>query len=282
MIADPADDAYAGVEDLRQFSDAAVLEVYRSALLEKTWHQADFIRRHLGPGPLDVVEFASGNGRLLFTLDNWGLLASGIGLERSKSRVAFAQRWATDLKRGTRIRMSEANVLGDLGEVLGSSSADLVACITGAFGYFRPLDPIAPFALLVTMARAVRPGGHVLLELYLPGTSKSRLLEACGGHVRTWEQLPDWDPFQYYLSELEVVDEGKTLRHRKTFISRGGKIDSGRIEDLALYRLGEVETLVADAGLEVVLADGGWSGEPWVEHGSATLVVLARRPPDFY
>lgn len=271
-------DPYEGVEDLDGFEDAAALDSYRAALLEKTWHQADFIQRHLGPAPLDVTELASGNGRLLLALHHRGLLATGTGLERAESRVAFAQRWATDLDLGERVRTFPADVLADLQAVLPSASADLVACITGAFGYFRPLDPAAPETLLATMARVVRPGGHILLEVYLPGARKARLLEAAEGHVRTWEPLPEWDPFLYYLSELEIVDEGRTLRHRKTFVGRDGRIDAGRVEELALYRLSEIKALLAGAGLELAQADGGWSGEAWVEGASATLVLLARRP----
>lgn len=271
-------DPYAGVEDLDGFADAAALDAYRIALLEKTWHQAEFIQRHLGPDALDVVELASGNGRLLLALHQRAVLATGTGLERAASRVAFAQRWASDLGLEGRVRTLAADVLSDLQPVLPTCSADLVACITGAFGYFRPIDPSAPETILATMARVVRPGGHVLLELYLPGARKTRLLDAAEGHVRTWEALPDWDPFLYYLSELEIVHEGRTLRHRKTFVGRDGRIDAGRVEELALYRLAEVEALLAGAGLELVRADGGWSGEPWVEGASATLVLLARRP----
>jgi len=271
-------DPYAGVEDLAGFADAEALEHYRFALLEKTRHQADFIERHLGAKPLDVVELASGNGRLLLALHGRGMLAAGTGLERAASRVAFAQRWAADVGVDAQVVTLEADILGDLDAELPSSSTDLVALITGAFGYFRPIDATAPARRLATMARVVRPGGHVLLELYLPGAVKSRLLAASDGHLRTWEPLPDWDRFAYYLSELEIVHDGATLRHGKTFVGRDGTIDAGRVEELALYRLADVEALVTGAGLEVVHTGGGWSGEPWVEGGSTTLVLLARRP----
>jgi len=271
-------DPYAGVDDLAGFADARALENYRSALLAKTRHQAAFVERHLGPKPLDVAELASGNGRLLVALHGRGMLAAGTGLERAASRVAFARRWAADLGVERKVVTLEADILGDLDAQLPSSSADLVALITGAFGYFRPIDPTAPGRLLATMARACRPGGHVLLELYFPGAIKSRLLAATEGHLRTWEPLPEWDRFHLYLSELEIVDDGDTLRHSKTFIARDGTIDAGRVEELALYRLADVDALLSDAGLEVTHAAGGWSGEPWVEGTSATLVLLARRP----
>ena len=271
-------DPYAGVEALEGFGDAAALEDYRAALLAKSWHQVDLVQRTAGTAPLDVVEMASGNGRLLVALHARGLLRTGVGLERATSRVVFARRWAADLGLDGTISTLEADVLADLADVLPSASADLVSCITGAFGYFRPIDPAAPATLLATMARVVRPGGHVLLEIYLPGETKAKLLAAGQGHVRTWEELPAWDRFRYYLSDLEIVDEGRTLRHQKIFVGRDGTVDAGRVEELALHSLAEVKDLLQAAGLEVVLADGGWSGEPWVEGGSATMVILARRP----
>src|SRR2546423_1382739 len=89
---------YEGYEQVANFSTHEDLENYRQLLSKKTERQLGFIARQLPQRRLRVIEFCSGNGRLLMALARENMLEYGLGVEIAQSRVDFARRWASDLK----------------------------------------------------------------------------------------------------------------------------------------------------------------------------------------
>jgi 2-polyprenyl-3-methyl-5-hydroxy-6-metoxy-1,4-benzoquinol methylase len=87
--------AYEGLEDASSFPDAASVERYRHLLVARTAIQADFLIRRI-PAPARLLEVACGNGRLLIEMARRRAIASGLGLDVARSRIAFAERWAAD------------------------------------------------------------------------------------------------------------------------------------------------------------------------------------------
>jgi SAM-dependent methyltransferase len=266
---------YEGFESPDQFPTAETLENYRRLLLDKTAAQVSFISRHVGPPKLRVFEVGSGNGRLLVGLALTGMLRAGLGIEISRSRVQFAREWAEAVNFSDIIRSVAADALEF--EDFEWNTFDLALCITGAFGYFRPIHESAPERLLGKMKRALAPGGHLLLELYQMTQTRLQMFQSNGGRLRTWQPLPSEDRFAYYLDDLEYRSEQRILRHGKIFIGRNGVIDAGRVEMLAYYRLSELADLLQENGFSIEQAYAGFDDAPYREGESSSLVLLASR-----
>jgi SAM-dependent methyltransferase len=266
---------YEGFETQDNFPTAEALQDYRKLLLKKTEAQVAFIGRRLGRRKLRVVEFGSGNGRLLVALALEGMLDMGLGVEISQSRVAFARQWAADLGFQDIVR----NVVADALEFndFERGAFDLAVCITGTFGYFRPIRESAPGELLTKWHSAVVSGGHLLLELYQMPDQRKQMLALNGGKLRTWQPLPSEDRFAYYLDDLEYWQDQRILRHGKIFIGRNGMIDAGRVEVLAYYTDAELASLLYQNGFGGVQTYEGFEDKPYYEGQSPSLVVLTTR-----
>ena len=269
---------YEGFERLENFPSARELEAYRELLLRKSRLQVEFLMRHLGPRPLRGIEFGAGNGRLLVALALQEMLEEGLGLEVSTSRVAFARRWAEDLHL-VQVQPVVADVLQFTD--YPAQHFDLAVCITGAFNYFRPIDETAPLVVLRKMHAALRPGGHMLLELYALPQHRAQMLALNDGRLRLWHPLPAEDRFAYYLDDFEYWAGQRILRHEKIFIGRDGTIDAGRVEVLAYYTGPElIDGLLVPSGFGNVRMFGDFQDSHYCEGESSTCVVLADRGAD--
>jgi SAM-dependent methyltransferase len=266
---------YEGFEASQNFPTAEALQNYRKLLLQKTEAQVAFLIRHLGKRKLRVIEFGSGNGRLLVALALEGVLDAGLGVEISQSRVAFARQWVADLG----LQSNVCTVAADALEFadFGCGAFDLAICITGAFGYFKPIRESAPVELLAKMHDAVAIGGHVLLELYQMPEQRKQMLALNDGKLRTWQPLPSEDRFAYYLDDLEYWPDRRILRHGKIFIGRDGMIDAGRVEVLAYYTDAELANLLRQNGFDDVQVYEGFEDKLYCEGQSPSLVVLTTR-----
>jgi SAM-dependent methyltransferase len=170
MTPDELAAAYEGLEDAASFADRATLERYRAGLLDRTAPQAQFVAGYLG-ARARVLEVACGNGRLLIDLARRGTLAHGLGVDLARSRIAFARAWAADEQIDV-LQFDVADALDPRHEPGGFSGA---LCVTGAFGYFEPLQSGAGARLTRVLLDALEPGGRLFLELY-PHSGHRRLL----------------------------------------------------------------------------------------------------------
>jgi len=261
--------AYEGVEDPSGFADDASLTAYRQSLLKRSRDEANFIEGRL-PASATLLELGTGNGRLLVELASRGRLARAKGIDTSKTRIDFATQWASD-EGHTALEFSVEDAVE---AVLGEEAYDAVVCITGAFGYFEAARSGLGANLLARIRRALRPGGVVVLELY-PVPLYRRLLEAAGGEVRVWRELPSEDPWRFYLSDLSL--DGGILTHHKTFIHRtSGDVDTGRSDRLYLYDPASLGELLEQAGMTDFRFFDGWTQTPYRD--GELLIATARRP----
>lgn len=262
-------DAYQGIDDLDGFDDPDALARYRESLLQRTIGQADRIADHL-PAAGAIVEVACGNGRLLVELARRGAIGHGLGIDIAATRIAFARRWAQDVGLGDEVDF----VAEDLLETpLQAGSYDVAACITGALAYFDPACDGLADQVLARLRGALRPGGTLVLELY-PHPRERRLIEAAGGVVRIWHELPAEDPWRFYLSDLHLDPTTQVLTHSKTFIHRTtGEVDTGRRERLLLYTPESLTALLDAASFADVALWEGWTAAPYA--GGDVLVATA-------
>lgn len=265
---------YEGFEAPQNFPDANALANYRQLLLEKTRKQADFIAQQMQTPTFSVIEFGSGNGRLIIELALRGLLKSGLGIEISKSRVAFAQQWASDLGL-TNVQFVAADVLAFSDYALGAF--DVAICITGAFGYFKPIRESAPSELLEKIHLALAPHGLFLLELYQLPEKRKQLLALSDHHLRLWQPLPAEDRFRFYLDDFEYDADQNLLKHEKIFIGRDGSIDAGRVEVIAYYTEAQIKKLLMTNGFEHRYSGADFDKSPYQENESQVLITLAQK-----
>jgi len=254
---------YDGVEDLRSFS-LQQLSAYRAALLGKTQPQINFINRWLVDPlnrPISVVEVGTGNGRLLIGMSLDESLSVGCGIDVSASRIKFAQDWYNSLSYTRPIRFRVENVLTSN----HSPYADLAVCITGCFNYFRPMGIEAPLKTLKYMRETADYG---LFELYKMPPKVARMLSVLPDeYIRTWDLLPESDPWRYYLHGWLWDDHLRIMTHDKYFIADDGRIDNSKSEQLYYYSLWEFEELLREAGYKEIL---------YSKENSTCQVILAK------
>ncbi|MDO9408794.1 bifunctional 2-polyprenyl-6-hydroxyphenol methylase/3-demethylubiquinol 3-O-methyltransferase UbiG [Patulibacter sp.] len=262
--------AYEGLETT--FADDGALDAYRRSALERHVAQGDVVAALLPPDAT-VLEIGTGNGRLLIDLARRGLLASALGVDLARSRIAFAEQWATDDgAAGLRFAAGDALTM-DLG---GAGEWDAAIVITGALAYFDAVAPGSARALLDRLRDGLKPGGRLVLELYPHPSWRQLLDDAEDGRARLWSELPDGDPWRFYLSDLHLDGETGVLTHRKTFVHRTtGEIDEGRREALRLYATDDLVALLHDAGFGEVETFAGWDGAPY-DDGELLVVTAVR------
>lgn len=259
--------AYEGLEDPASFPDRQALERYRGELLERSAPQADLLLATAAE-PLTVLEVACGNGRLLIELARRGALCSGYGSDIAASRIRFARDWARDIG----AESLEFHIENLLTAAMPVTSFDAALCITGALAYFEPSAPGRGSEVVARLHDALVPGGLLVLELY-PHPEYREMLAATG-RARVWHELPEGDPWRFYLSDLHL--DGDVLTHTKTFVHRhDNRIDEGRRERLFLYTAESVTALLHDAGFESVRLLDGWTDRPY--SGGEVMVATARR-----
>lgn len=221
------------------------LKVYRESLLNKSKEFVDLINNyHVGGS---VFEVGTGNGRLLMALADAGVLETGYGVDTSTSRIAFANQWAKDS--GINIHFRVEN----FPHMVMPGYFDLAVCITGCFNYF-PLEKARELLLALCGI-----ADHSLFELYYPPKKVQALLQY-ESVVRVWDELPATDPWEFYLHEWSVREDGGYL-HKKVFIDMGylqiktkvtphpRKIDR-REEVLYYYTPEEFSGMLRDAGFK--------------------------------
>ena len=262
--------AYDTVETMSNYASLEDLERYRALLFEKSLPALDFIAAHLpARDPLAVVEFCSGSGRLLYSLEQRGLLDCGYGIEVSPSRYGFAESWKRDLgfERTTNIHQPAADF------VFPHDGFDLVIMIDGALSYLYPCDPGLPERLLAQSHANLAPGGVLLLESAVMDAETMAFIRRHGAH-RTYIPGDQKDPFSFALYQTEPVDwAAKLFKNTSTYISRA---TGGRTVKEELYKYFEPEELTALLGAKGYRVShfSSFGGAPFTA-ASDMLVTLA-------
>lgn len=264
---------YEGVEAPSNFASSLALNEYRAQALRKSQEQAAFITARIG-GAASLTEACCGNGRLLITLSD--TIDRLEGFDLAKSRIAFAQSWIDDLALRN-IAVWEDDLLDPSSRVIGSK-ADILICITGSFGYFEALGEGNGQRVKDSFAHALHPGGYLFLELYPHPMVVGRCQSIKDNTYRTWAELPESDPFLYYLSEYYFDESRLVLTHKKIFVARDGKIDSGRQEQLRIYGIEEITDLLLPEFEDIALF-GNWTGSRYCDGIDEAMIVVARRKP---
>lgn len=263
--------AYSNVEQMSNYKTREELNNYRSYLLEKSKIQSDFIKSYFDK-KIKVFEACSGNSRLLYRLYIDGILEEGVGVEISLSRVNFAQDWKQDFP-----DIKVLNICEDVIEYEPKRDYyDLAVCITGAFGYFYPINISYPEILLKKFNSLLRKDGYLLLELYQHVDTIKFCKMNDKSEFFSWKELPESDPFRFYLTKYTFYEMEKCLECKEIFIRRDGYIDDSKSEVLRIYSLDEIGKMIKENNFEIQDVFSDWDKKEY-RPLSNSMIIMAKK-----
>jgi SAM-dependent methyltransferase len=221
---------------------------------ERSESDAELIARLLSLGPeMRVLDVPCGEGRIAGRLARRG--CEVLGVDASQRFLALArEQWP-----------AVSFLLGDMRHLSFDAEFDAVLNWFTSFGYF---DRATNDAVLQSFARALRPGGQLLLELHNPGRLE-RLVELGGGSSASVLER-DGD----LLVDRVTYDRAEGFSRTERFVVRDGRVRKleFRLEQIPAPQL--VDRLRAAGFQEVrLLGQGGGEFEP----DGRRLIALARR-----
>ncbi|MEZ5355760.1 MAG: class I SAM-dependent methyltransferase [Bryobacteraceae bacterium] len=234
------------------FFDGLALDLWRAAVTnETTRHETDYILAQLEAAPgARLLDVPCGNGRHSIEAAGRGYRVTGVDLSRGFHEEARARSNAVDW------------VLGDMRRIGYDGAFDGAWCWGNSFGYFPHAQCID---FLASLARALKPGGRLILET---GAVIDTLLPA----LQPERQMRVGDIDFSSVNHYDVLDGRLDITY--TF-ERGGDREE-KPTSLWLHSAAELMRMLRAAGLDPVYAAGGIEGEPF-ERGSPRMIVTARK-----
>jgi len=227
------------------FFDDDYLRIYRPQFLpERTESETRFIAASLALEPgAEVLDLACGVGRHAIGMARLGYRVTGIDFNARYLEIAAADARAAGVE--------VAWYRGDMRALPHARAFAGVYSYFTSFGYFGDDDNEK---VIAGVARALKPGGRVLLEMM----NRDWLLTH--PQQRTWTQRDD-GALLMEESTLELVPS--RVVSRQLLIDPAGGTQVTKEFYLRTYTAAELAALLRRHGLETVSVTGGASGEPY-------------------
>jgi SAM-dependent methyltransferase len=170
--------------------------------------------RHAGRAVRDVLDLAAGTGRLALPLAAGGLRVTAVDASPAMLDVLARRATADGLSVAT--RSAWAHDLADVG------AFDAIVCVDS---FYYLADEGLPERVLSAAARALRPGGVLVLDTYnyffadLADEHRTVSLDLDGGHVQVFgiPALVRAENVLLYTNQVEVADaSGETWTYETT------------------------------------------------------------------
>lgn len=246
-----------GREWFRHFFDAAYVAALREEKpLRQTRREVDFVLRalRLSP-PARILDLPCGYGRHASMLARRGF--DVVGVDLSRAMLAEARR---RFREGPRLRFRR----GDMRRIAYRREFDAVVNLYTSFGYFTPAENVA---VLRRMARALRPGGRLLIDHRDPAHQASlpRRLWYRAGKRRFVLEDRRFDP-RTRITECTqlVLVPGRRWLQQKTL-------------RFQTFSLGQWRRLLRRVGLRVFRAYSGYDGRRYRRGSTGRLIVIAEK-----
>jgi SAM-dependent methyltransferase len=213
-----------------------------------------------------VLDLACGSGEHALRLARRGLEVLGIDI--APSLIAHGRSTSSLPPAGRPgIEGGCSWEAGDMRDLAYDSAFDAVVMLSGSFGFF---DDATNLDVLRRIARALQPGGRLLVDVFDPAQMvvrpPRRTWSEYGGGIglrHTW-----WEPETCtYVSEFRFLDAGGVLH------------TAAEPERIRVYSLPEWRAMLREAGLEFVraLADSSLPPVPYDRDHYGNLLVVARK-----
>jgi SAM-dependent methyltransferase len=238
------------------FDDRYVTELSAQKPSGQTRREVDFLLRtlHLSPGSR-LLDVACGYGRHAAELSRRGFHVVGVDL--SRSMLAEARR---RFREGPRLRFVRA----DMRRLDFAVEFDAVFSFFTSFGYFTPGQNQA---VLRRMARALRPGGRLLVDhrnpAYDAALPRRNWYRAGPNRLILEDRRFDPRTNMSECTQLVVADRrGRAVQRRF------------RVQE---FSLAEWRRMLDGAGLRLIRAYAGYDGRGYRPASSERLIVLAEK-----
>ena len=201
--------AYDGFES--NFSDRCEILNYRKSKIKSVYRKINFVKK-LFNKKINVLDVGSGNSKFLYGLNELGILNKGYGVEISKSRHEFAEKWLTDLGINN-VENINSNFF-DI-NLKNLPNFDLIYCSDLVFQFFEPTSEGNDIKFLNSVYEKMSDGSIILLEL---DTYDRILASMVNNKSKLWNEFGKNDPWRYLLWDCEY--DNKCMTFNKTFIKR--------------------------------------------------------------
>jgi len=240
------------------FFDDEYLRIYQPQLTpERTRGEADFIVQSLRlPPAARVLDLACGHGRHAVELARRGFRMTGVDLSERYLEMAAEE--------ARRAGVEVEWLARDMRQLDFDGAFEGAYSFFTSFGYY---DERENEAVIQRLARALKPGGRVLLDLM----NRDRLLASPPG--RTWNQRDDG---ALLMEESALDPRTSRVRVRQTLIDPQTGPRPVKEFEVRLYTCAELAAILDRQGLEVRDVWGGADRTPYVAD-SPRLVLLAER-----
>jgi hypothetical protein len=262
--------AYNQVEELQNFNDES-FRSYCSAKLASCDPYVRFLRKYcVSVAPSwqgKICEIGSGNSKLLYRLEQAGLLREGIGYEISASRHRFAEKF--------REWVHSEHVININDNILNAAHLQQYDLIIGVDLVFQLIAPVAPHAeasLVQWITQSLREDGFLFLQL-MDFRHILEMIRLQNGVYHWWERFPEYDPWELVLVQFSLNDQ-KDIIWNKTFIKRNSTERSHFINVLRNYTPETMLSILAKAGFTGRVFSGDNCDIP-LEQGE--YVILAKK-----
>lgn len=153
-------------------------------------------------------------------------------------------------------------VLSDMREFVRDEAYDLVLNLYTSFGYFR--DPAEDIRVLKNIARSLRPGGSVVIEVM------GKEVLAKDFEPMTASKTRDG----LFVQAHEILENWNRIRTEWTLI-REGEVKTCSFEH-TLYAASDLIRLCEIAGFSDIRAFGDFDGSPY-DHTATLLIITGKK-----
>lgn len=241
--------AYEGVEKMERFTEESFRKYCSDKLASCTKH-VSFIKKFTQKQLINVIEVGSGSGKLLFRMEQEGMLLQGVGFEPSSSRTFFASKFAKNVNSSLVGIFQEDFVktslqLGHFDVIIG---IDVVINLIGAISKNYLHD------FFIKSISYLKPGGIIILESITLKREIEAIRKSENGFFTPWKRFVESDPFKYGLDEMSLDADGNLVWH-KYFIERNTGREESFTNILKPLDKSDMLSIAANIGLTVSFYD---------------------------
>jgi hypothetical protein len=259
--------AYDNVESLENFSENQ-FKKYCDDKIKTCQKHLHFFNTLSLSKKFNICEIGSGNSKLLYALEKNNMINSALGIEISKSRFLFAEKFKNYMN-SKKVKNLNENIFN----IQPNKKFDLIIGVDIVLQLIAPIHKDAETNLLKWVYENLQLGGYVVFEL----CSFSKIikqLELENNSLNIWTEFPLSDPFKYILSNISF-DENQNLDWNKKFIKRNSMDESTFKNIIKPYTPEQITDALTKVGFSDIKIQNHWHIEN--DCDEEEFIVIAKK-----